>query len=81
MVLSELLGVSDRAARVYAGIILVLIGFMHFIDPAGSGVGSLLSMIDGVEVTNQISNLPGLLTRVVGVSVFGVGLDVFSDAY
>lgn len=79
-VLEDTLGLGEMAGMLVGGILLIVLGLGHAVMPATSVVGGLLSMIDGVTVANSFSNVPGLVTRFVGVFVALLGYDITKDS-
>lgn len=75
MVLSKFFDLSETVGMTYGGILLLLVGALHVLDPANSGIGMILNA--GSELTNFM----GIVTRIVGVSVFAAGLEVLDNAY
>lgn len=78
--IEDTLGLGSAAAMLVAGALLVVLGLGHVFMPETSVVGGLLSMINGVDVTNSLGNVPGLFTRVVGGFVALLGVDMLGDS-
>lgn len=75
MLLDKYLGLSKSVAMILAGIFLVILGGAHVLMPAESTVGLILG------ASNELMNVAGLATRIVGLFVVGTGLDVLDEAY
>ena len=57
-----------------------MIGLGHVLMPETSVVGGLISMINGISVSNSFSNVPGLATRLVGGFVALLGWDILKES-
>lgn len=79
-VLEDKLGLGAAAGLLVAGVLLIVLGAGHFLMPETSVVGGLLSMVDGVTVTNGFGNVPGMFTRLVGAFVALLGFDITREA-
>ena len=78
--LEDTLGLGAMAGMLVAGALLIVIGLGHVLMPEVSVVGGLLSMINGIDVTNSLSNVPGLATRLVGAFVALLGWDILKES-
>lgn len=79
-VIDESLGYGRMAGMLVGGVLLVILGLGHVVLPADAFVGALLSMLDGVNVSNQLGNIPGLFVRVVGAFVALLGWDIVKES-
>lgn len=78
--IDDTLGYGQAASMLVAGVLLLVIGLGHVLMPETSVVGGLASMLNGVSVSNSLSNLPGVFVRVVGAFVAGLGYDILKES-